>query len=175
MYTFMSQCWDSVRLVPMPVLHMMPPALSVYMFISPVVSGRHCFLGVIHHPWFLQSFLLFFCIGLSPEGKVLMETSHLGPSAPSLSLSVHYPVMGFCVCFHLLQEKTTPQSWTLDFDLQPLNHAVNCTTGIAPLVYNPRFGIVIHSLRAEIPYMTLNESQLQLTTFLTILEHQLQL
>ena len=34
--------------------------LWVHMSVSPVVSGRHCFLGVFHYLWLLQSFYLLF-------------------------------------------------------------------------------------------------------------------
>lgn len=38
-------------------------SLWVHMCSSPVVSGEHCFLGVIHHLWPLHSFCLLFFIG----------------------------------------------------------------------------------------------------------------
>jgi len=42
--------------------YVLSQTLWVHMCIRSVVSGRHYFLGVIHHLWLLYSFLLLLCI-----------------------------------------------------------------------------------------------------------------
>lgn len=50
------------------------------MCIGPVVSGRHCLLGVTHLFWLLWSFIQHSLLhsSLSPKGRGLWKTSHLG-------------------------------------------------------------------------------------------------
>lgn len=44
-----SQCWDPIWLAVVTGLCVLPQCLWVHLYISPVVSGRHFFHGVIHH------------------------------------------------------------------------------------------------------------------------------
>lgn len=55
----------------------------VHTSVSPVGCGRHCFLGIIHSLWLVQSFCLPQCF-LSPEGRDLMETSPLDECSGSV-------------------------------------------------------------------------------------------
>lgn len=76
---------------------MLPQSLSCRVF-SPIVSGRHRFLFHLPSPMvfkILSAPLL--RSSLSPEGRALMETSHLKFSVTGLSLSTPYPTVGFCV------------------------------------------------------------------------------
>lgn len=64
-----------------------------------VEPGRPCFLGIICH-------LLLPCLSNSspsPEGRALMETSHLSLSTPKF-LTIHIEQLWVCVGFHLLRE-----------------------------------------------------------------------
>jgi hypothetical protein len=42
----------------MQVVCTLSQSLCVHMYINYVVSGRHCFIGVIYHLWILQYFCL---------------------------------------------------------------------------------------------------------------------
>ena len=86
------------------------------MCVSPIVSGRFCFLS--HPPCLI---LRIFPPSLqhrplSLEEKGLMKTFHLGLSVPkNLSGSVHCPVMCLCVSSHLPQEASlTRDEWGTD-------------------------------------------------------------
>jgi hypothetical protein len=62
-------------------------SLWVHKCISPAVSRRPCFLGVLHPHWLLHSLSPLLQSFLNPEGSDLMETSHLGLTVPrSLTL-----------------------------------------------------------------------------------------
>lgn len=74
------------------VLSIVTVSVNLY-WKSPVVSGRICFLGVIHHLWLLQCFCLFFHIDL----WALRECS-------KLSHSLHIIHLWVFVNYCLLQE-----------------------------------------------------------------------
>lgn len=89
-------------------MRMLPQSLPKYLYISCAMFRGPCFLGNLDYPWLLNSFYLLFQSFLSPEGRDLVETSHLGLSVPrSLSLSAYILAMGLSICFHLLQEETS--------------------------------------------------------------------
>lgn len=76
-----SRFWDLVWLEPVQVQHMLPHSLWVYVCHSPIMSGGHCLLRVIHPLWLLHSF----CFPLHIDscvsrGRGLMETSYLTDS-----------------------------------------------------------------------------------------------
>lgn len=52
----LSLWWDLVQLEPAQALCMLPPLQWVYLCRWPAVSGRCCFLVVLHPLWFLHSF-----------------------------------------------------------------------------------------------------------------------
>lgn len=105
MSTSLSRGWDPVCLEPVQALCMLPlhrRSLCELTCIHPVVFGRHSFL------WLLQSFCLSLKAPLGSPSGDLMETSHLGLSAPQcLTLSAHCLVGGLYISFHSLQEEAS--------------------------------------------------------------------
>lgn len=68
--TSSSHHWDPFWLKPVQALGMLPQFLSVYVYISPAMSGRDCFFGVIHFLQLLRSFHLLFHIAYKdPRGR----------------------------------------------------------------------------------------------------------
>lgn len=57
-----SQCWGPMWLGCVWALCMLLQSLWAHMCISPVVSGRHCVLGVFHPHWHWGSSCFLFCI-----------------------------------------------------------------------------------------------------------------
>ena len=84
-------------------------AASLCEFIRASVLS--CFLGAIHPFWLPQSFHLLLCRVLSPEGKALMKTAHVG------LLSAHCPAVVLCICSHLVQGEASLLMSEQDTDL----------------------------------------------------------
>lgn len=91
---------------------------------APTVSVSSCVL----HSW--RVYKAFFPWGLpsspplwrvSPEGRVLVETSHLRLNVPK-SFSLHVVQLGPCVCSHLLQEAVSLITAEQDTDLWVQEH-----------------------------------------------------
>lgn len=99
----LKESWGPIWLEPVQVLCMLPQSLWVHMCISPIVSRKHYFLGVIHY------FIIFLPPiphrSLNPEGTHLIKLSHLGLitlSASKLSPSAHCPVVIICINSYIL-------------------------------------------------------------------------
>lgn len=58
----------------------LPQSMWVHVCINLTMWGRHCFLGVMHPAWLLDSFYLLFSI--VPWGEGFDNDIHLGISAP---------------------------------------------------------------------------------------------
>jgi hypothetical protein len=48
-----------------------------------------------------------FSVRGAPDGRDLMETSHLGSRAPRSLIFAHCPAVGLCICSQLLQEEAS--------------------------------------------------------------------
>lgn len=70
----LSLWWDFVWLESVQVLSMLSQSLCIHISIGPIVSGRWCFLEVIHHLWLFRSFCPLFW---SFEGRGLVKIPDL--------------------------------------------------------------------------------------------------
>lgn len=77
-----SQCWEHIWLESMQVPCILLHSPWVHICTSSFVSAWPCLFGIDHPLWFSQSLCLLFHSLLSPEGRDLMMTSHLGLSVP---------------------------------------------------------------------------------------------
>lgn len=78
-------------------------SLSKFLLLSPVMSGRQCFLG-IHSLWLLKSFCLFY--HRAPTWGVWWKKSYLGQGVPRSS-ALHIVQVWVFMGSHLLQEKVS--------------------------------------------------------------------
>lgn len=77
--------------------------LWVYMCLGPGVSGRHCFLWVIHYFWLLKPFRLL--LHIDPWAlKGRLGWRPLGLTAPKSLLLRMLSSVGLCVSSHLRQK-----------------------------------------------------------------------
>jgi hypothetical protein len=91
-------------------------SLCEFICISPVVSERHCSLGIIHALWFLQSFCpLFHIVFWAPRWGYFMKISHLGLNVQGISFSTYCPVVCLYITYCLLQWSLSDGSWMRDW------------------------------------------------------------
>lgn len=74
-------------------------------YVSPVASGRHCFIAVIHSHQLLEFFCLLFCtVPWTLRGESLKKTSYLRLSVTKTCF-LHIVLVWIRVSSHLLQEE----------------------------------------------------------------------
>lgn len=91
--------------------------VSDCVWISSAVSGKHYFLSVLHHLWFL--FPLPY-ITLSLEGRDLIKAyHHVGLNTPKSLTLCTLSCCGFLLNFHLLKEETSQMilAWVMLFSM----------------------------------------------------------
>lgn len=85
-------------------LLLLSQSLWVHIGISPIVSGRCFFLGIIHRLWLLRSFWFLFCIAPWTLRGGFDKYIPFGAECFTCLFCGHYPVAGLCASFHVLQE-----------------------------------------------------------------------
>ena len=90
--------------------------LRVIMHINPIVSQKP-FLWCLPSLHALIVFLPLLPLdSLSPEGRDLKETSHLGQTVPRSHFAL-CPAVGLCICSHLMDEEAPLVMAEKDTDL----------------------------------------------------------
>lgn len=102
--------WDAICLEPAQTFGKV--SVDSYVHLS-CWSWNHCFLGVNHHPWLLQSFnLLFHKDAWAFKIRVWWRISHLGLVFQSVSFCAHCPHL----VLHVRSHQTAKEDYLIRAD-----------------------------------------------------------
>lgn len=102
-----NRCWDTVCFEPVPVLCILPENLWVHLNFSPLQSGGHSFLAVIHHLGIIIFLHLLPNKTASPERRGLLQKYWLGLIIPKsvFLMYVSYSFVSLCYFPSILKKK----------------------------------------------------------------------